>query len=152
MRVELVEAVLRVQALPYAWPAPPTADAVREMGAGTCAGKHALLAEDLRALRFGVSHVMVVGPLASSLWPDLVEGAEGLLEVHQCLSVETDWAGPLLVDVTWHPDAVRAGLPGSLDWDGEADMVCAVQPLRRTPWRSSISGSRRNSCAPACTA
>jgi hypothetical protein len=32
------------------------------------------------------------------------------------------------VDVTWHPAAVRAGLSGTLDWDGAGDMACAVEP------------------------
>jgi hypothetical protein len=43
--------------------------------------------------------------------------------------VQTDWAGPLLVDVTWHPAAVRAGLPGPTNWDGNTDMVAAVTPV-----------------------
>lgn len=54
--------------------------------------------------------------------------AGDLLELHECLTVQTDWAGPLLVDVTWHPAAVRTGLPGTLDWDGDSDMVPAVVP------------------------
>lgn len=72
---------------------------------------------------------MVVGPLAPDVWPDLRDAAAGLLEVHECLTVETSWAGPVLVDVTWHPDAIRAGLPGTLDWDGASDMRCAVEPV-----------------------
>lgn len=72
---------------------------------------------------------MVVGPLVPDIWPDLRPGGEHLLEVHECLTVETGWAGPLLVDVTWHPSAVEAGLPGTLGWDGGADMVCAVSPI-----------------------
>ena len=50
----------------------------------------------------------------------LAEEASDIQEVHECLTVETPWAGPLLVDVTWHPAAVRGGLPGTLDWDGES--------------------------------
>jgi hypothetical protein len=72
---------------------------------------------------------MVVGPLVPSLWPDLVDRAEGLLEVHECVTVATSWAGPLLVDVTWHPAAVQSGLPGTLPWGGTSDMACAVTPL-----------------------
>lgn len=126
---DLVSAVSAVQEIPYAWPAPVTADSVRETGRGTCAGKHALLREELDMLGLRTSRLMVVGPLVPALWPDLRASAGDLLEVHECLTVETDWAGPLLVDVTWHPAAVRAGLPGMLDWDGEADMTCAVEPL-----------------------
>ncbi|WP_182359965.1 hypothetical protein [Tomitella gaofuii] len=44
------------------------------------------------------------------------------------MTVETDWSGPLLVDVTWHPPAIRAGLRGTLDWSGDSDMLCAVEP------------------------
>jgi len=72
---------------------------------------------------------MVVGPLVPSLWPDLVERAGDLLEVHECVTVETPWAGPLLLDVTWHPAAVQAGLAGTLAWDGASDMAYAVTPL-----------------------
>ncbi|GAA4813336.1 hypothetical protein GCM10023353_17860 [Tomitella cavernea] len=34
-------------------------------------------------------------------------------------------AGPLLIDVTWHPPAIRAGLRGPPRW---AVMLCAVEP------------------------
>jgi len=71
---------------------------------------------------------MIVGPLVPDLWPDLQAEDGDLLEVHECLTVETDWAGPLMVDVTWHPAAVRAGLAGTVDWDGMSDMRCAVEP------------------------
>lgn len=73
---------------------------------------------------------MVVGPLVPALWPDLQEASDGLLEVHEYLTVATPWAGPLLLDVTWHPAAVHAGLPGTLGWDGSRDMTCAIEPLR----------------------
>jgi len=125
----VVRLVRGVQALPYAWPGPWDADATRKAGRGTCAGKHALLADELlRSVGVRSSPLLMVGALVPPLWPDLLPGAEDLLEVHECLTVETDWAGPLLVDVTWHPAAVREGLPGTLDWSGRDDMVPAVQP------------------------
>lgn len=124
----LVELAAGVQAMPYRWPAPPDADSTREAEAGTCAGKHALLAEELAEAGIASRPLFVVGPLAPSLWPDLADRAAGLLEVHECLTVQTPWAGPLLVDVTWHPAAIRAGLPGTLDWSGDTDMVPAVEP------------------------
>jgi len=71
----------------------------------------------------------MVGPLVPEVWPDLVGEGDGLQEVHECLTVETDWAGPLLVDVTWHPEAVRGGLPGTLNWSGEHDMQPALPPV-----------------------
>ena len=122
----LVGAVEQVQSLPYTWPADPDARSTRAHGRGTCAGKHAVLREDLQHLGFSVQRLMVVGPLIPALWPDLHQRAAGLLEVHECLTVQTAWAGPLLLDVTWHPAAVRAGLAGSVPWTGESDMICAV--------------------------
>lgn len=114
-----------VQAFPYSWPGAPDADSVKRTGHGTCAAKHALLREQLTGLGVRSRRLMVVGPLAPPLWPDLAAEAGGLLEVHECLTVETA-AGPLLVDVTWHPAAIQAGLPGTLDWDGTSNMRCAV--------------------------
>lgn len=125
----LRDAVRRIQLLPYTWPGEPTAESVRLLGRGTCAGKHALLREELEALGFRTHLLMVIGPLAPDVWPDVCEAAGGLVEVHECLTVETGWAGPLLVDVTWHPAAIRAGLRGTLDWATDADMLCAVEPL-----------------------
>lgn len=126
-RHDLLRLVRQVQELPYTWPGPWDAAATRAAGRGTCAGKHALLAELLREVGLTSSPLIVVGPLVPDLWPDLqAEGAD-LLEVHECLTVETAWNGPLLVDVTWHPAAVRAGLPGTLDWSGRDDMQSAVQ-------------------------
>ena len=127
---ELVTLVADVQRLPYAWPAPPTSESVRENGSGTCAGKHALLREELEGSGFAVSRLMVVGRLAPGLWPDLEEIADDLLEVHECLTVETPWAGPVLVDVTWHPAAIAAGFRGTVDWMAREDMVCAVEPIQ----------------------
>jgi len=125
---DLIRAVADVQEIPYSWPSPPTAASVRETGGGTCAGKHALLREQLESLGLVASRLMIVGPLVPDLWPDLQAEDGDLLEVHECLTVETDWAGPLMVDVTWHPAAVRAGLAGTVDWDGMSDMRCAVEP------------------------
>ena len=124
----LVEQVHRVQRMPYRWPAAPDAATTREAGTGTCAGKHAVLAEDLHAVGVRSHPLLVVGPLVPEVWPDLRDKAGDLLEVHECLTVETDWSGPLLVDVTWHPAAIHAGLPGTLDWDGHSDMTPAVEP------------------------
>ncbi len=53
------------------------------------------------------------------VWP-------ALPEVHECLPVITPWAGPIRVDVTWDPPLIARGLPGTLGWDGESDMMLAV--------------------------
>ncbi|QYJ03540.1 hypothetical protein KUV85_14570 [Nocardioides panacisoli] len=127
---ELVSLASGVQQLPYRWPAPPDAASTESAGAGTCAGKHSLLAQRLDRVGIRSAPLLVVGPLAPALWPDLVEDAAGLLEVHECLTVSTTWAGPLVVDVTWHPAAVAAGLPGlDSDWDGRSDTRVAVDPV-----------------------
>lgn len=113
--------------MPYRWPAAPDAASTEVAGSGTCAGKHALLAERLTAAGIDNAPLLVVGPLAPSLWPDLLAEAADLVEVHECLTVLTPWAGPLTVDVTWHPAAVAAGLPGMpMDWDGRSDIPVAV--------------------------
>jgi hypothetical protein len=125
---QLVQCVENVQAYDYAWPAPPDAASTRAERRGSCAGKHAALREDLEALGLTASVLFVVGPLVPEIWPDLVATAGDLLEVHECLTVETPWAGPLLVDVTWPPWAVEAGLAGTLQWDGISDMSVAVAP------------------------
>ncbi len=83
---DLVAEALAVQALPYRWPAPPDAASTRAAGAGTCAGKHALLAERLAQRGLTCAPLLVVGPLAPALWPDLAEEAGGLQEVHECLT------------------------------------------------------------------
>ncbi|MCH7484458.1 MAG: hypothetical protein IIA90_04840 [Chloroflexi bacterium] len=127
-RLRAVELVSVVQAMPYAWPAPPDAASCRRNGAGSCASKHVLLAEELRAIGIESAPMFVLGPLVP---PALVEDSEiapgaGLQEVHELLTVQTPWAGPLRVDVTWDPPLIAQGLPGTLDWDGAGDMLIAV--------------------------
>ena len=120
--------VARVQAMPYAWPAPPDAASARASGRGSCASKHALLAEELEAIGVSSQPLFVVGPLVPEMLatePEFREGAR-LFEVHELLTVPTPWAGPLRVDVTWDPPLVRRGLAGTLDWDGASDMRIAV--------------------------
>lgn len=129
LRADLLECVARVQSMPYSWPAPPEAAWTRAAGTGTCAGKHALLAEDLAAFGLRCRPLLMVGPLVPEVWPDLLAEGGDLQEVHECLTVETSWAGPLLVDVTWHPAAIRGGLSGTLNWSGDHDMQPALAPV-----------------------
>lgn len=126
----LARSAALVQQYRYVWPAGADTETTRRNRAGTCAGKHAVLAEDLDSRGLIANPMFVVGPLVPELWPDLQHLAGHLLEVHECLSVETPWAGPLLVDVTWHPETISGGLPGTLDWDGASNMALAVQPFR----------------------
>jgi len=117
-----------VQAIPYRWPSPPDAESVRTIGFGTCASKHALLAEELLSAGIESLPLFVVGPLVPRVLADDLEIEPGryLPEVHECLTVLTPWAGPLRVDVTWDPLLIERGLPGTLDWDGHSDMSLAV--------------------------
>lgn len=128
LRTPLIQLVSRIQALPYVWPSPPDAESARSLGAGTCASKHALLAEELEQMGLSSLPLLVVGPLVPgvlALEPGFAPGAE-LPEVHECLTVVTPWAGPLRVDVTWDAPLVARGLPGTLDWQAQSDMLLAV--------------------------
>lgn len=74
--------------------------------------------------------------------------------MHECLCVVTDWAGPLVVDVTWHPAAIRAGLPGPLHWSGDRDMEPALSPVAsyavsRADLRVQKEELRDRFCTPA---
>jgi hypothetical protein len=126
--VDITPIVRRIQALPYAWPSQPDADSARVTGSGSCASKHALLAEDLLAAGIESLPLLVVGPLVPRVLAEDPEIEPGRLlpEVHECLTVLTPWAGPLRVDVTWDPPLIERGLPGTLNWDGHSDMSLAV--------------------------
>lgn len=130
LRERLVEAARSVQALPFLWPGPPDAAAARRAGSGTRASKHALLAEMLGTLDLASLPLLVVGRLVPAVVADDPELAcgRGLLEVHECLTVLTPWAGPVRVDVTVNPPLAAPGLPTTLDWDGASDMALAVDP------------------------
>jgi hypothetical protein len=151
---DLEASVAEIQRYPYRWPAAPDAESTRRARAGSCAGKHAVLAEDLAELGVVANAMFVVGPLVPPLWDDLSSEAGHLLEVHECLSVETPTVGPILVDVTWHPAAIAGGLPGTLDWDGASDMRLAVEALRiyavsRTDLRAQKEALRSRLYSPA---
>jgi hypothetical protein len=124
----VIRAVHSIQALPYVWPCPPDAASARKNGTGSCASKHALLAEELVVLDIESAPLLVTGPLIPAAFSDEPDfaSARDLLEVHECLTVLTAWAGPLRVDITWDPPLIDRGLPGTLDWDGQSDMALAV--------------------------
>ena len=114
--------------MPYAWPSPPDAASARAKGSGSCASKHALLAEELLAAGIESLPLLVVGPLVPRVLAEdpEIEPGRYLPEVHECLTVLTSWAGPLRVDITWDPPLIERGLPGTLNWDGHSDMSLAV--------------------------
>ena len=125
----LISEARRVQAMPYTWPTPPDAESARKTNTGSCASKHALLAEGLEGIGLHSVPLLVVGrlvPLNLRTDPKFAEGAN-VYEVHECLTAMTPWSGPLRVDITWDPTLVQlGGLPGTLDWDGQSDMLLAV--------------------------
>lgn len=140
-----VELVNRVRALPFTWPAEPTAAAARRDRLGTCASKHALLREDLASIGIVALPMLVVGPLVPAVLADDPRFAEGLglPEVHECLTVLTPWAGPVRVDVTYDDVLLDHGLPGSRHWDGDSDMQLAIGEAACS-WAVSVEGLRQS--------
>jgi hypothetical protein len=128
LRERIVALVYEVQKVPYAWPGPPDAASVREYGVGTCASKHALLAEELLSVGIASVPLLVVGPLVPETLRDEEDCRPGLslLEVHECVTVLLPWAGPVRVDVTWDPALAEHGLAITRPWDGSSDMLVAV--------------------------
>jgi hypothetical protein len=128
LRERAVSLAREIQAFPYIWPCPPDAAFARENRAGSCASKHALLAEELARLGIEGTPLLVTGPLVPAALRDDVgfKAGRDLLEVHECLSVLTPWAGPLRVDITWDPPLIARGIPGTVDWDGVTDMAVAI--------------------------
>ena len=128
LRTRVRDIVRQIQLFPYIWPTPPDATSARTLRAGSCASKHALLAEELEALGVRSQPMLVIGALVPSVLADDSDIAQGahLEEVHECLTVMSPWAGPLRVDVTWDPPLIRRGLAGTLRWDGLTDMLVAV--------------------------
>lgn len=125
---EMRRLVVTIAAMPYVWPGEPTADAARESGTGTCASKHALLAEELAAIGIESRPTLASGALIPRMWihDPIFSEARELLEVHELLTVSVPGVGPCRVDVTWDPPLIRAGLPGQVDWDGASDMTPAI--------------------------
>ena len=128
LRERIIARVHDVQAIPYVWPGPPDAASVRQRGSGTCASKHALLAEELLSLGVPSLPLLFVGPLVPDVLRNELDCFAGrsLVEVHECLTVLSPWAGPLRVDVTWDPLLIGRGLEGTRSWDGFGDMEMAI--------------------------
>lgn len=128
LKAALLARVARIQRKPFAWPGEPDAESARGSRTGTCASKHALLAEGLDDLGLSSAPLIVAGRLVPTFLehdPEFEDAIE-LQEVHECLVLNTPWAGPLRVDVTWDPPLIAYGLPGTLDWDAQTDMRLAV--------------------------
>jgi hypothetical protein len=102
-------------------------------GKGSCGPKHYLLANLYR--RLGIDVVYATFPF---LWNDpdlrytreLRELATGLPVAYHLacrVRINNRW---VLVDATWDRPLKRAGFPVNEHWDGRADTLCAVKPLR----------------------
>ncbi len=95
----------------------------RRMSAGSCASKHARLAEELASIGIVSVPLFVVGqlvPEALAEDPELAPGAH-LPEVHECLTIMTPWPG-------------RCGQtsPGIHPWSAEACSAHSTGTARPT--------------------
>jgi hypothetical protein len=140
---EIIETVERIRELPYVWPHDHTADAARADGYGSCASKHALLAEELAAIGVAsrplfVKEELVPPQMADD--PELAEACE-TFEIHELLTVYMPESGPVLVDITWDPALIARGFPGELPWDGRSDMPIAGA-VTEPGWAAPPTGHR----------
>jgi transglutaminase-like putative cysteine protease len=126
-RIALFE---HVRDLPFRYPAPRDGREVLQQGAGSCSGKHNLLAALFRHAGLQVRHMLCTHRFndSSMAFPEHMHGAlqkNEILDVHDYLQVYVDgkWID---VDATW-PLALRDfGVPATEDWDGKTSMVLSV--------------------------
>ena len=127
-----------IRDIPYSLVVPPidlitAPEQILALGRGYCGPKHYLLAEMYQ--RLGVEVVYAIFPF---LWddpdllypPELRQLATGLPVAYHLacrFRVQNRW---VLVDATWDKPLARAGFPVNEHWDGRADTLCAVKPLR----------------------
>jgi len=126
-RIALFE---RVRDLPFRYPASRDPREVLTQGAGSCSGKHNLLAALFQHAGLPVRHMLCTHrfndwPMA---FPDDLQALlqkNEIVDVHDYLQVCVDGAW-VDVDATW-PLALRDfGLPASEEWDGRSSMVLSV--------------------------
>jgi len=134
----LIAIFQQIRDIPYALAATetqgiPPGERILVAGRGSCGPKHYLLAEMYR--RLGVDVVFATLPF---LWndpdfqypPKLRTLATGLPVAYHLacrVRINNRW---VLVDATWDRPLKRAGFPVNEHWDGRADTLCAVKPLR----------------------
>jgi hypothetical protein len=122
------------------------------LGRGYCGPKHYLLGEMYRRLGYEVVYATL-----PFVWNDpdlqypreLRQLATGLPMSHHLacrVRINGSW---VLVDATWDLPLKRGGFPVNEHWDGRADTLCAVKPLRsavRTAFcHSATNEPRRDS-------
>lgn len=111
----------------------PPEERILVAGRGSCGPKHYLLAEMYRRLGFDV--VFATFPF---LWNDpdvrypqelrtLATGLPVAYHLACRVRINNRW---VLVDATWDRPLKGAGFPVNEHWDGRADTLCAVKPIR----------------------
>jgi hypothetical protein len=134
----MISVFQHIRDIPYSLAVPMTdpktaPEQILALGRGYCGPKHYLLAEMFRKL--GIDVVYATFPF---IWddPDLQYPPE-LRRLAGCLPVAHHLACRVrindrwvLVDATWDPPLRQAGFPVNEQWDGRADTLCAVKPLR----------------------
>lgn len=121
-----------VRRLPYLSTGDRSLDSVLARRAGSCSGKHILLAALLQAVGLPARVELVLGDFASPLKaarniPETFRAAAeaGIRDVHNVVRAEIDGRSVLL-DATWH-DAVKPyGFRVNDAWRGEGDTAIAV--------------------------
>ena len=127
-----------IRDIPYSLAVPMTdpktaPEQILAHGRRYCGPKHYLLAEMFRNL--GIEVVYATFPF---VWddpglqypPELRRLANGLPVAHHLacrVRINERW---VLVDATWDRPLRQAGFPVNEHWDGRADTLCAVKPLR----------------------
>jgi hypothetical protein len=134
----MISVFQHIRDIPYSLAVPMTdpktaPEQILTLGRGYCGPKHYLLAEMFRKL--GIDVVYATFPF---IWddPDLQYPLElrrlagGLPVAHHLacrVRINDRW---VLVDATWDRPLRQAGFPVNEHWDGRADTLCAVKPLR----------------------
>lgn len=134
----MISVFQHIRDIPYSLAVPMTdpktaPEQILALGRGYCGPKHYLLAEMFRKL--GIDVVYATFPF---IWddpdlqypPELRRLAGGLPVAHHLacrVRINDRW---VLVDATWDRPIRQAGFPVNEYWDGRADTLCAVKPLR----------------------
>ena len=124
----------RVRDIPFAFAPHVDTSTLIATGAGTCAPKHALLAEVYARLGLETRFVYVTfrfDDMPGELPPPLREAIhDGVVRGHAALQVRRRH-GWIDVDATFDAPLARAGFVVTRDWDGRSSMPLVVTPLAR---------------------
>lgn len=126
-RIALFE---RVRDLPFRYPSSRDPREVLSQGAGSCSGKHNLLAELFRLAGLPVRRMICThrfndSPMAFPERMNAVLQKNEVVDVHDYLQVCVDgeWVD---VDATWPLPLRDFGLPAVEEWDGRSSMMLSV--------------------------